>query len=110
MHALSAETIGFRGVVLPSLQSDPEVFEQPQTLVSFSDQIALAFPVDFGTDGKIRIFNDFGDLVKGLKLLSLASESGVKTRVAVVDLLPGGKQTFLLCDLERCIRYKVIRQ
>ncbi|MEM9278778.1 MAG: hypothetical protein AAGA76_09400 [Pseudomonadota bacterium] len=104
-----AERVGFSGVVIPNLQRTVRVIEQPGTLVSFSDEIALAFPVDFGIDGKIRVFNDLGDLVKGLKLLSVASADGVTTRVAVVDLLLGTRQTFLLCDGNRCIRYNVLR-
>ena len=104
-----AETIQFNGFVFPTSQQNVRIVEHPQKLVSFTDEVALAFPIDFGIDGKIRVFNDLGEIVSGLRLLSLATGEGVTTQVAVVDLTPGLRQTFLLCDGNRCIRYKVVR-
>ncbi|MGI9350253.1 MAG: hypothetical protein ACR2O3_01715 [Rhizobiaceae bacterium] len=104
-----AESIQFHGFVFPPSQQDVRVVDHPERLVSFTDQVALAFPLDFGIDGNIRVFNDFGDIVPGLQLLSLARGEGVTTQVAVVDLTPGLRQTFLLCDGNRCIRYNVVR-
>lgn len=105
----NAGSVTFSGYV-PQRNGDAgKTIEHAQTMVSFSDEVALTIPLDFASDGDLRIFNDHGEINSGLRLLSLATERGVNTRVAVVDLTRSLHQTFLLCDGHGCIRYKVIR-
>jgi len=105
----NAGNVQFNGLVVPQSSSEGPVLLQPSTLVSFSDQVALALPDSFAADRDLQISNGSGELVKGFRIMSVAASNGTRTSLAVVDLRTDQRQTFQLCSKQRCIRYNVIK-
>ncbi len=104
-----AGNVQFNGIVIPDGTATSQVVEQPGTLVSFSDRVALAVPAGFKVSKNIRISNEAGDLVSSYELMNVASSNGSNSTVAVVRLGKNQFQSFLLCSESRCIRYNVAR-
>ncbi|MEM7215560.1 MAG: hypothetical protein AAF423_08455 [Pseudomonadota bacterium] len=105
-----AGNVGFSGLVLPNHKAEVQVVETTAPLVSFSDQVALGLPYNFGKNNPVHAYDHKGKAVAGVQLLPMIADNGSVTRIAIVDLLDVERQTVLVCDQKLCIRFKVLRQ